>query len=99
MAKDREVLKDSGGESDMLEDKIQRLPAGGEGWDKKMKRKRSVGTVLTRPIDSNGDPKRAVQSKAVSEPGLPSNDAHPYRLPFYYMAHTIHYTMGPYLTK
>ncbi|GJZ26044.1 hypothetical protein Tco_0570297 [Tanacetum coccineum] len=80
MAKDREVLKDSGGESDMLEDKIQRLPAGGEGWDKKMKRKRSVGTVFTRPVDSNGDPKRTAQTKALSEPGLPLNDAHPYRL-------------------
>nr|GEU39969.1 hypothetical protein [Tanacetum cinerariifolium] len=41
---------------------------------------RSNGTVFTRPVDSNGEPKRTVQSKAVSEPGLPSNDAHPYRL-------------------
>nr|GFA67397.1 ribosomal RNA large subunit methyltransferase E [Tanacetum cinerariifolium] len=64
LAKDREVLKDSGLESDMLEDKIQRFLAGGERWDKKMKRKCSVGTVFTRLVDSNGDPKRAVQSKA-----------------------------------
>lgn len=80
MAKDRDLLKDSGGESDMLEEKIHRLPAGGEGWDKKMKRKRSVGTVFARPTDSNGEQKRTVQNKVVSEPGLQSNDAHPYRL-------------------
>ena len=30
-----------------------------------MKRKRSIGTIFTRPVDSNGDPKSAVQSKAV----------------------------------
>ncbi|KAJ9540144.1 hypothetical protein OSB04_026650 [Centaurea solstitialis] len=80
MAKDRDSLKDNGGESDMLEEKIQRLPAGGEGWDKKMKRKRSVGTVFTRPTDSNGEQKRVVQNKVVSENGLQSNDIHPYRL-------------------
>lgn len=80
MAKDRDLPKDSGGESDLLEEKIQRLPAGGEGWDKKMKRKRSVGTAFTRPTDSNGEPKRAVQNKVVSEPGSQSNDTHPYRL-------------------
>ncbi|GJR70528.1 hypothetical protein Tco_0016593 [Tanacetum coccineum] len=32
------------------------------------------------PVDSNGCLKGAVQSKAVSEPGLTSNGAHPYRL-------------------
>lgn len=80
MAKDRDLLKDNGGESDMLEEKIQRLPAGGEGWDKKMKRKRSVGTVFTRPMDSNGEPKRIVQNKVVSEHGLQSNDTNPDRL-------------------
>lgn len=79
MAKDRDLLKDSVEESEMLEEKIQRLPAGGEGWDKKMKRKRSVGTVFTRPMDSNGEPKRTFQNKVVNEPGLQPNDAHPYR--------------------
>ncbi|GJW99901.1 pyrophosphate-energized membrane proton pump 3 [Tanacetum coccineum] len=49
LAKDREVLKDSGMDSNI-------------------------------PADSNGYPKGAVQSKAVSEPGLKSNGAHPYRL-------------------
>lgn len=80
MAKDRDLLKDNNGESDILEEKIQRLPAGGEGWDKKMKRKRSVGAVFTRPMDNNGDPKRNLQNKVASEPGLQSSDTHPYRL-------------------
>ncbi|KAI3705257.1 hypothetical protein L1987_75491 [Smallanthus sonchifolius] len=80
MAKDRDLLKENGGESDILEEKIQRLPAGGEGWDKKMKRKRSVGMASTRSMDNNGEPKRTVQDKAVSEPVLQSNDTHPYRL-------------------
>ncbi|KAJ4720590.1 Spectrin beta chain, brain [Melia azedarach] len=52
-----------------------RLPAGGEGWDKKMKRKRSVGTVFTRPMDSDGELKRVVHHKLNSEPGQPSSDA------------------------
>lgn len=79
MAKDRDTVKDTAGESDISEDKIQRLPVGGEGWDKKMKRKRSVGTVSTRPVDNNGEPKRTVQNKVVNEPVLQSNDTHPYR--------------------
>ncbi|RVW37001.1 hypothetical protein CK203_099625 [Vitis vinifera] len=37
MAKDRDMLKDGGVGSDLVEEKIRRLPAGGEGWDKKMK--------------------------------------------------------------
>ncbi|KAI3775891.1 hypothetical protein L1987_45648 [Smallanthus sonchifolius] len=81
MAKDRDLIKENGGESDILEEKIQRLPAGGEGWDKKMKRKRSVDMASTRSMDNNGEPKRTVQDKAVSEPALQSNDTHPYRCP------------------
>ncbi|KAD7479894.1 hypothetical protein R6Q59_008727 [Mikania micrantha] len=80
MAKDRDTLKDNVVESDIQEDKIQRLPVGGEGWDKKMKRKRSVGMVCTRPMDNSGEPKRTVQNKVASEPGLQSDDTHPYRL-------------------
>ncbi|CAI9273175.1 unnamed protein product [Lactuca saligna] len=80
MAKERDLLKDNNGESDVLEEKIQRLPAGSEGWDKKMKRKRSVGAAFTRPMDSNGEPKRSLQNKVASDPGLQSNDVHPYRL-------------------
>ncbi|KVI00762.1 hypothetical protein Ccrd_020985, partial [Cynara cardunculus var. scolymus] len=70
MIKDRDLLKDNGGESDMLEENIQKLPGRGEGWDKKTKGKRSVGTVFTRPMDSNGEQKTIVQNKVVSEHGL-----------------------------
>ncbi|KAI9156794.1 hypothetical protein LWI28_012281 [Acer negundo] len=35
MVKDRDMLKDGGDVSDLVEEKIRRLPAGGEGWDKK----------------------------------------------------------------
>lgn len=80
IAKDRDLLKDTGGDSDLVEEKIRRLPAGGEGWDKRMKRKRSVGTVFTRPIDNDGELKRAVHHKVCSEPGLQSCDAHTSRL-------------------
>ena len=73
MAKDGN-LEDNGGESDLFE-KIRRLAAGGEGWDKKIRRKRSVGTVFTRPIDSDGAPKKAALTKVVDERGSQRNDA------------------------
>lgn len=73
--KDRDMLKDGGETSDLVEEKIRRLPAGGEGWDKKMKRKRSVGTVFTRSVDSDGELKRVMHHKLNNESGLPSCDA------------------------
>ncbi|KAA8534553.1 hypothetical protein F0562_032070 [Nyssa sinensis] len=79
MAKDRDMFKDSDAGSDMVEEKIHRLPAGGEGWDKKMKRKRSAGTVVTRAIDSDGELKRAMHRKLSTEPGLRSCDPHGFR--------------------
>lgn len=75
MAKDRDMLKDGGVGSDLVEEKIRRLPAGGEGWDKKMKRKRSVGAVFTRPMDSDGELKRAMHHKLNNETGLLAGDA------------------------
>ncbi|CBI18590.3 unnamed protein product, partial [Vitis vinifera] len=75
MAKDRDMLKDGGVGSDLVEEKIRRLPAGGEGWDKKMKRKRSVGAVFTRPMDSDGELKRAMHHKLNNETGLQAGDA------------------------
>ncbi|KAK9064024.1 hypothetical protein SSX86_017896 [Deinandra increscens subsp. villosa] len=77
-AKDGNLLEDNVGESDLFE-KIRRLAAGGEGWDKKVKRKRSIGMVSTRPIDNDAVPKRAVQNKVV-ENGSQPRDAHIYRL-------------------
>lgn len=79
MAKDRDMLKDISPGSDLVEEKIRRLPAGGEGWDKKMKRKRSVGTAFTRPVDSDGELKRPMHHKVSNESGLQSCDAHNFR--------------------
>lgn len=75
MAKDVNIRDDNGGEPDLFE-KMRRLAAGGEGWDNKVKRKRSVGTVSTRPIDSDGVPKRPLQKKIVDERGSLPRDAH-----------------------
>ncbi|KAJ0896914.1 hypothetical protein HanRHA438_Chr08g0339871 [Helianthus annuus] len=77
-AKDGNLHDDNAGES--VFEKIRRLAAGGEGWDKKGKRKRSTGPVSTRPIDDDGVPKRAVQNKVVVENGSQPRDAHIYRL-------------------
>ncbi|XP_038710582.1 uncharacterized protein LOC120005165 isoform X2 [Tripterygium wilfordii] len=79
MGKDREMLRDGGEGSDVVEEKIRRLPTGGEGWDKKMRRKRSVGTASTRPTDGNGESKRIMHYKLNSEPGLQSSDAQGFR--------------------
>nr|GEU44066.1 hypothetical protein [Tanacetum cinerariifolium] len=79
MAKDVNIRDDYGGEPDLFE-KMRRLAAGGEGWDKKVKRKRSVGTVSTRSIDSDGVPKRPLQKKIVDERGSLPRDAHINRL-------------------
>ncbi|XP_060184209.1 uncharacterized protein LOC132613929 isoform X1 [Lycium barbarum] len=79
IVKDRDMLKDSNADSDMAEEKIRRLPAGGEGWDKKMKRKRSVGAVISRPLDNDGEPKRSLHHRLASEPGLSPSDSHGFR--------------------
>lgn len=79
LAKDRDILKETSADSDAVEEKIRRLPASGEGWDKKIKRKRSVGTVLTKSIDSDGDLKRVIHHKLSDEQGLQSCDAHNFR--------------------
>ncbi|XP_044461727.1 uncharacterized protein LOC123193031 isoform X2 [Mangifera indica] len=78
LTKDRDVLKDGGETSDVVEEKIRRLPAG-EGWEKKMKRKRSVGNVFTRPVSGDGELRRVMHHKLNSESGLSSCDAQGFR--------------------
>ncbi|KAI3458839.1 hypothetical protein Pfo_015502 [Paulownia fortunei] len=75
VTKERDMLKDNNADSDMVEEKIRRLPAGGEGWDKKMKRKRSVGTVFSRSVDSDGEMKRNMHHKLTIESSLQSSDS------------------------
>lgn len=79
MGRDRDMFKDGGEGSEMVEEKIRRLPAGAEGWEKKMKRKRSVGTVFSRPMDGDGELKRVMHPKLNSESGLQSPDAQGFR--------------------
>ncbi|CAK7325235.1 unnamed protein product [Dovyalis caffra] len=77
--KDRDLHRDGGEVSDLADEKVRRLPAGGEGWDRKMKKKRSVGTVFTRTVDSDGEVKRVVHHKLNNEPGLQPGDAQGFR--------------------
>lgn len=77
MGKDRDMLRGEG--SDVVEEKIRRLPAGGEAWDKKMKRKRSVGTVFSRPMDGDAELKRNLHHKPADEPGPQASDAQGFR--------------------
>lgn len=80
MTKEREIIKDNA-DSEMVEEKIRRLPAGGEGWDKKMKRKRSVGAVSSRSNDNDGEMKRNMNNKLSVESGLlPGDSCHGFRL-------------------
>ncbi|KDP43395.1 hypothetical protein JCGZ_26495 [Jatropha curcas] len=75
MGKDRDTLRDGGeGSNHLPEEKVRRMPPGGEGWDRKMKRKRSVGSVFARSTDSDGDVKRNMHHKFNNEPGLQSYD-------------------------
>ncbi|XP_042043167.1 uncharacterized protein LOC121788581 isoform X1 [Salvia splendens] len=75
VTKERDFLKDNNAEPDMVEEKIRRLPAGGEGWDKKMKRKRSVGTVSSRSVDNDGELKRNMHNKLSMDSSLPPADS------------------------
>lgn len=74
MGKDRDMVKDVGEGCDIVEEKIRRLPVGGETWDRKMKRKRSIGAVSSRPIDGDTGPKRAMHHKFKNGSALHSAD-------------------------
>ncbi|XP_075496929.1 uncharacterized protein LOC142533892 isoform X1 [Primulina tabacum] len=75
VAKERELVKYNNADPDIAEEKIRRLPASGEGWDKRMKRKRSVGAVFSRSIDSDGEVKRPMRHKLTSDSGLQVSDS------------------------
>ncbi|KAK9156732.1 hypothetical protein Scep_003306 [Stephania cephalantha] len=69
------VRAGSGGGSVQVEEKIRGLPAAGEGWDKKMKRKRSVGTMVARAMDGDRELKRVMHPKLGSDPRPRSSEA------------------------
>ena len=70
--KDSDVLSAGNGGSARIEEKICRLP--GEGWETKMRRKRSVAAVGNRVTSGDRDIKRAMQPKLSSESKLRSCD-------------------------
>ncbi|XP_039048495.1 uncharacterized protein LOC120189255 [Hibiscus syriacus] len=72
-----DVLSAGNGGSARMEGKIRRLP--GEGWETKMKRKRSVATVGNRVAGGDQDKKRVMQPKLSSESKLRSCDIQGFR--------------------
>ncbi|XVE79266.1 hypothetical protein DITRI_Ditri14bG0043900 [Diplodiscus trichospermus] len=75
--KDGDVLSAVNGGSARIEEKIHRLP--GEGWETKMKRKRSVAAVGNRVTTGDRDIKRVMQPKLSSESKLRSCDTQGFR--------------------
>ncbi|KAG9458950.1 hypothetical protein H6P81_003458 [Aristolochia fimbriata] len=77
--KERDTSRAGNGGPIQVEDKIRGLPAGGDGWDKKMKRKRSVGLVVTRAVDGDRDPKRGMGQRLNNEARPRSTEGHGFR--------------------
>ncbi|XP_022752570.1 uncharacterized protein LOC111301277 isoform X2 [Durio zibethinus] len=75
--KDGDVLSAVNGGSARIEEKIRRLP--GEGWETKLKRKRSVAAVGNRVNSGDRDIKRPMQPKLSSESKLRSCDTQGFR--------------------
>ncbi|KAL1542286.1 hypothetical protein AAHA92_26404 [Salvia divinorum] len=73
--KERDLVKDRNVDSEIGEEKMRKLPAVGESWDKKMKRKRTVGTGFQRSVDNDGELKRTMHPKLTSESSLQSSDS------------------------
>ncbi|KAG7947560.1 hypothetical protein I3843_14G101200 [Carya illinoinensis] len=78
--KDGDLLQAVSGVSVRIEEKTRRLLAGGEGLDKKVKKKRSVGAVGNRVVTGERDTKRAVHPKLNLDSKLRSCDTHGFRL-------------------
>ncbi|KAL1188620.1 hypothetical protein V5N11_016163 [Cardamine amara subsp. amara] len=65
------------GETVRIEEKIRRLPVGGEGWETRMKRKRSVATLGNRVMNPD---QRVMQPKPTADSKLRSGDTQNFRL-------------------
>ncbi|KAG2333529.1 hypothetical protein Bca4012_016866 [Brassica carinata] len=65
------------GETVRIEEKIRRLPVGGEGWETRMKRKRSVATLGNRVVNPD---QRVMQPKPTVDSKLRSCDTQNFRL-------------------
>ncbi|XP_008787937.1 uncharacterized protein LOC103705824 isoform X2 [Phoenix dactylifera] len=66
--KDKNMLRACNGGPMPSEDKIRGLPPGSEGWVKRSKRKRSVGTMVNRVAEGDRDSKQAIQQRPNNEP-------------------------------
>ncbi|KAJ8750103.1 hypothetical protein K2173_014018 [Erythroxylum novogranatense] len=75
LEKSGDTLQDNGGPAGCLEGKIRRFPGGGEGWETKNKKKRSVGIMGTRATNGEQDLKRAMHPKMGAASKLRSSDA------------------------
>ncbi|TKW24768.1 hypothetical protein SEVIR_3G071200v4 [Setaria viridis] len=77
--KEKSCTRMSATVSVLSEDKLRGLSTGGEGWEKKMKRKRSVGTMLGRGSDADRDVKSVGQHRPANEVRPRSSDGLAYR--------------------
>ncbi|KAK9733176.1 hypothetical protein RND81_04G049000 [Saponaria officinalis] len=67
------------GSSDIVETNICILTAGGEGWDIKRKRKRSMSSVCPRPLDSDGELKKTMHRRPGNDSSIYTSDGHGFR--------------------
>ncbi|PAN16817.2 hypothetical protein PAHAL_3G086800 [Panicum hallii] len=77
--KEKNCTRMSAAVSGLSEDKLRGLSTGGDGWEKKMKRKRSVGTMLGRGSDADRDVKSVGQHRPANEVRPRSSDGLAYR--------------------
>ncbi|XP_064968569.1 uncharacterized protein LOC135614775 isoform X1 [Musa acuminata AAA Group] len=70
--KDKGMLRSCNGGSIPSEDKMCGLPPGADGWEKKLKRKRSVG--LNRGTEGDREIKQSIQQRSNNESRLRSSD-------------------------
>lgn len=70
--KDKSILRNCNGGSIPSEDKMHGFAPGGDGWEKKLKRKRSVG--LNRGTEGDREIKQSIQQRSNNESRLRSSD-------------------------
>lgn len=79
LEKEKSSVRNVNSTSGFSEDKLRGLSPASEGWEKKLKRKRSVGVMLNRGSDVDRDAKPSVQHRSNSEVRGRSSDALPFR--------------------
>lgn len=79
LEKEKSSVRNVNVTSGFSEDKLRGLSPRGEGWEKRLKRKRSVGTMLNRGNDVDRDVKPLVQHRSNNEVRARSSDGLPFR--------------------